>query len=350
MSLPEKLKSLRAGRELTQETVAEHLGVSAQTVSKWERGLLSPDIRLLPKIAVLYETSLDALFDMDTLRGDVRREDFRARVYELRQRGDTEGVYHLLLAQIELVPDDFIYYPDLMLYVRQHFAGDAARIRRMVHLAEYADRHCRDDFIRNEIHLQMAHICRGSTDPHVRQRSMAYLEKLPLLRHNRETQLPSFLEGDARDRQVKWNILQMTDRAECAVRLLIREDMTAEEKLALYRTAVALYDTVLGDGYGGFWDVPRLADLSAMVRILLSDDRRDEADEVMERFLTILGRHADPDRAARTAPFVSDPHPEGYTAPEVTIRQLVHGMLGDPALSMYHNQLTVLCMQIRNEK
>ena len=53
MELKDKLKELRLSRKMTQETAAEHLGVTSQTVSKWERGLLSPDIALLPKIALL---------------------------------------------------------------------------------------------------------------------------------------------------------------------------------------------------------------------------------------------------------------------------------------------------------
>ena len=52
MELKNKLKELRVTHGMTQEAVADHLGVSSQTVSKWERGLLSPDIALLPKIAL----------------------------------------------------------------------------------------------------------------------------------------------------------------------------------------------------------------------------------------------------------------------------------------------------------
>ena len=62
-----KLQKLRHAKGWTQEIVAERLGVTAQTVSKWERGLLSPDISLLPKIALLYQCSIDSLFDMDLI-------------------------------------------------------------------------------------------------------------------------------------------------------------------------------------------------------------------------------------------------------------------------------------------
>ena len=61
MELKNKLKELRIAHGMTQEAVAERLGISSQTVSKWERGLLFPDITLLPKIALLFKCSIDCL-------------------------------------------------------------------------------------------------------------------------------------------------------------------------------------------------------------------------------------------------------------------------------------------------
>ena len=56
--IAENLKILRKKMDMTQEDVSEILGVSPQSVSKWERGDTYPDITLLPSLANLYNTSI----------------------------------------------------------------------------------------------------------------------------------------------------------------------------------------------------------------------------------------------------------------------------------------------------
>ncbi len=52
-------------RGLSQEAVAENLGVSRQTVSKWETDETVPDIRQSKRMALLYGMTLDELIDFD---------------------------------------------------------------------------------------------------------------------------------------------------------------------------------------------------------------------------------------------------------------------------------------------
>ena len=66
--LPENLKKYRILKNLTQEDVAEYLRITPQSVSKWERGESYPDITLLPALANIFETSIDLLVGMDTIR------------------------------------------------------------------------------------------------------------------------------------------------------------------------------------------------------------------------------------------------------------------------------------------
>lgn len=64
-SLGNSLYSARKSRGLTQEEVAEKLGVSRQTISKWETNETLPDIRQSKGLAMLYHMSLDELIEYD---------------------------------------------------------------------------------------------------------------------------------------------------------------------------------------------------------------------------------------------------------------------------------------------
>lgn len=65
MSLGNSLFNARKKSGLSQEEVAEKLGVSRQTISKWELGETLPDIRQSKKLSNLYHLTLDELIDFD---------------------------------------------------------------------------------------------------------------------------------------------------------------------------------------------------------------------------------------------------------------------------------------------
>ena len=63
--LGENIKRLRRERNLTQEALAEFLGVTFQSISKWERGEGYPDITLLPAIADFFKVSIDEIMGLN---------------------------------------------------------------------------------------------------------------------------------------------------------------------------------------------------------------------------------------------------------------------------------------------
>ena len=65
MNLGNNLFQARKKKGLSQEEVAEKLGVSRQTISKWETDETLPDIRQSKRLAVLYGMSLDELIEFD---------------------------------------------------------------------------------------------------------------------------------------------------------------------------------------------------------------------------------------------------------------------------------------------
>ena len=61
VNIAENIRRLRKEHSMTQEQVANALGVTVGAVYKWESGQSLPEIRLLMEIADLFETSVDAL-------------------------------------------------------------------------------------------------------------------------------------------------------------------------------------------------------------------------------------------------------------------------------------------------
>ena len=74
LSIANNIHRLRLENNMTQKAFAEYMGVSFQTVSKWERGICFPDITLIPVMADLFGTSIDTL--LGHIPGEVQRTVF----------------------------------------------------------------------------------------------------------------------------------------------------------------------------------------------------------------------------------------------------------------------------------
>ncbi len=88
LHLPENLKKYRMMKNLTQEEVAEYLRITPQSVSKWERGESYPDITFLPALANIFETSIDLLIGMDTIRAEETRYNIHKEAMKYQRSGD----------------------------------------------------------------------------------------------------------------------------------------------------------------------------------------------------------------------------------------------------------------------
>lgn len=82
MSIAENIARLRKARGMTQEALAEVIGVAAQTISKWETGTTWPDVALLPVIADVFGVTIDALYGRDAALQTVTQEAAVERVIE----------------------------------------------------------------------------------------------------------------------------------------------------------------------------------------------------------------------------------------------------------------------------
>lgn len=64
IEIGKQIKNLRIEKGVTQEELANYLGISYQAVSKWENDVTSPDIQLLPLLSIYFGITIDKLFEL----------------------------------------------------------------------------------------------------------------------------------------------------------------------------------------------------------------------------------------------------------------------------------------------
>lgn len=84
MKMGEKIRSLRKSRNISQEILAQYLGVSFQAVSKWENGSALPDVAMIPAIASFFDVSTDELFNFNLIEQEQRVMKLCAQAAEYR--------------------------------------------------------------------------------------------------------------------------------------------------------------------------------------------------------------------------------------------------------------------------
>lgn len=128
MEFKEKLQLLRTNRKLSQEELADNLGISRQSITKWENGQSFPDIRNLIQLSELFKVSIDRLVkENDSCMKNLLYEqnyplpDIRTFLVKAKQNTYAAGENEIAHTQ----PDshDFHYEEGDYLYMDTYFGG-----------------------------------------------------------------------------------------------------------------------------------------------------------------------------------------------------------------------------------
>ncbi len=84
-SLGERIARLRKEMNYTQEQLAEKMGITPQSVSKWEKGVTSPDITALPLLADIFGITIDELLGRNKNESAAEEQINRLTSKELRK-------------------------------------------------------------------------------------------------------------------------------------------------------------------------------------------------------------------------------------------------------------------------
>lgn len=200
LHIARELKNLRKRRDLTQEELANILGVTPQAVSKWERGEGCPDVALLPGIAVFFGVSLDELFGMAELRGRARLEEYHARWKACNDAGENERGVRLMREALREYPGESLLTVQLVVSLEKCDGSAEKRAQNRAEAIALSERLARDDDpeIRNAF---LFNICHSWWKNGETARAVEGARKLPNAYKTRENALVMFLEGGEKLRQ-----------------------------------------------------------------------------------------------------------------------------------------------------
>ena len=154
MTIGENIRRLRRERDITQEGLAEMLGISSQAVSGWETNRTAPDISQLAPLCSIFEVSADVILGIDVDAKQRRIEELYRAAHEIACTGDHSRSIGMAEDALAQFPDSHklmqFYAEEIYLY--SHMIAEEAREAAEKRALGYLDilRTSPDTRIRNE--------------------------------------------------------------------------------------------------------------------------------------------------------------------------------------------------------
>lgn len=207
MKLPigQKIKLLRKERNITQEELAEILGVSCQSVSRWELGTCYPDMELLPVLSDFFHITVDSLLGVQDMTEKKKVDTYLERYQLAISQGNIETCILIAREGVSEFPNNYALLNKLMyaLFLAGDEDGNIPNWQEnmekydeeIVTLGERIRKYCPDQEIRLEATSRLAfqHCEMGR-----KMQGRAIYETLPSASLCRESQMWWALEDEER--------------------------------------------------------------------------------------------------------------------------------------------------------
>ena len=201
LKIGENIKRLRKAKDISQEDFAKLLGVSSQSVSRWENGVCYPDMELLPALAQFFKLSVDELLGTGDLEKSRRYNEINETWAHNNAAGKNAENAALMRKALRNFPNDALLLVQLSTSLEKLEGNEEERrrnLRESIAIQEQILRFGEDSEVRA---ATMYNICFSYWKNGDHGKAIAQARKLPNLYKSRENALVYFLEGEER-RQV----------------------------------------------------------------------------------------------------------------------------------------------------
>ncbi|MBR4054911.1 MAG: helix-turn-helix transcriptional regulator [Clostridia bacterium] len=304
INMKDRLRTLRKEKNVTREELASHLGISSQSVGKWERGEGFPDITLLPAIALYFGVTVDALLDVDKVRVEEKITAYLAESLQYRNAGENEKNLALWERAYKEFPTDCRVMKELMEAINREarYPCPEDEARRIISLGEKILETSTDNGLREDAVFFLCHTYESLGDE---ENALRYADMGGSMYTTRDDLRASVLTGEEGLVATQEYFAGLITLADLALHdMNHKTDATPAERIARLQIGIDLWKTVFSDGNLGFYahNVSR----SYATIALIYGNQRDE-----ENTLRAL------EEAARYAVMAANTGDMTYTAPAV---------------------------------
>lgn len=195
LRIGENLKRLRREKDLTQEELAAHLGISFQAISKWERDESYPDITILPALSNYFKISIDELVGMEEIKRAEEYERINKQWLENRNNNLHKENVKLMKDALKFFPNDALFLVQLSSSLerldgteteKQQYLKESIAVQEQILRGE-------DSEVRN---ATLYNICFAYWKIGEYEKAIKQAEKLPNFYKSRENALVYLLTGE----------------------------------------------------------------------------------------------------------------------------------------------------------
>ena len=320
-----KIRLLRRQNDVTQDMLADHLGVTPQAVSRWESGVCYPDMNSLPLIADYFSVTMDDLLCYTNARKEQKVEEYLEEAERLLDRERLTEAMEVLRTALAEIPSSYRLQIEmaevLSLYAEAlKERGDSPKIHEAINAAldeavsfcRHILSDCTDDELRDRTKKTLCDIYAHQMDNNAEALRIA--DQLHSMSYSQEIIKATILTGEVAFTQAQKNLILFADNIWwhlynlACVPAIAGNTYSRKEKIIILEKSVALFELIFEDT--PYFYADRLANAYRQLALLhLASGKaadRSKALECVEKMAeAAIACDERPDKAAYTSVMIS---------------------------------------------